>query len=283
MIQLSHVKKNYPAFTLDIETLNVQPGRITGLVGANGSGKTTTFKLLTQLARPDAGTLTLFDRDIHELSVADKQKIGVVFNDSGFQETLTPKDVEAILAAFFLRFEKSRFESLLRTLEVPMNKKIQEFSTGMKVRLKIAAAISHDPDLLILDEPTSGLDVIARRQIHELLQTYMENENHAILISSHIASDLEDLCDDFYVIHAGIPVLHETVQRLKDEYGILHLNEAQFQALDRTAAIAWEKKRDGADVLVSDRAFYEENMPGIVCDNGNIDDLLVIMEKGERA
>lgn len=281
MIQLTDVKKTYPGFTLHIPHLRLENGRITGLVGTNGSGKTTTFKLLTGLTAPDQGSLTLFDKDIHAMTVADKQKIGVVFNDAGFRDTFTPAQISRILASFYPAFHKEKYERLLADLEVPVNRKIAELSTGMQVRFKIAAALSHDPQLLILDEPTAGLDVVARRQIYELLQTYMEKDDHSILISSHIASDLESLCDDFYIIHQGRPVLHETVEHLLDDYGILHLDKAQYEKLDKAAVIACQFDQDRVDAVVSDRAFYEENYPGIVTDSGSLDDLLVIMVKGE--
>lgn len=222
------------------------------------------------------------DQPSWPLPVSVKEEVGVVFSDSGFPGTMTPADVADVLAAFYPGFDRTYYQRLLQQMELPEKKAIQTFSSGMQVRMKLVAAIVHHPKLLILDEPTAGLDVLARRKIHELLQDFMDEGGKQIVISSHIASDLESLCDDFWMIHNGSIILHETVDALLHSYGILKLSEKEFAALDPTAAIAYLKDAGGYQVLVSDRQFYEENMPQAVMEKGSLDDLILILEEGEK-
>lgn len=282
MIKIDHATKNYGSFELDLEELNIPEGVITGLVGTNGSGKTTTFRLLGGLIRPDSGSVSVMDQNAWTLSPSAKERIGFVFSDSSPEGIFTIDDVKKMQAAFYSRFDSALFDSLCRQLELPGGKRISQFSTGMKAKLNIVCALSHQPQLLVLDEPTAGLDVIARQQIHELLQSFMETPGRSIIISSHIASDLETICDDFWMIHNGKLMLHEDVDTLLDGYGILTLSDAQEKNLDPAAAVARLRTPGGWKVLVSDRAFYEENDPDAIVEKGNLDDLIVILEKGER-
>lgn len=282
MIEIKEVTKNYPGFVLDLKDMNIPENTITGLVGTNGSGKTTTFKLMTGLIEPDAGSISILGQSAWDIPVSVKEQIGVVFSDSGFSASLTISDIRKILAAFFSSFDGELFDRLCKQMDLPQGKPVSQFSTGMNVRLKVIAAIAHNPKLLILDEPTTGLDVIARNKILELLQTYMEVPGRSILISSHIASDLESVCDDFYMIHDGQLALHETVDALQNEYGILVVSPDQFEKLDPQAVIAWKKAPGGYEILVRDRKFYEDNYPGIVVKKSGIDDLIVILEEGEK-
>lgn len=277
MIQLNNVQKNYPGFRLDLN-LEVPENTITGLVGINGSGKTTTFKILTGLIRADAGEAILFGENAWSIRPALKQQLGGVFSDSGFADCLTMKETGEILRCFYPSYSAEQFNRLCQEMDLPMDKPLSGFSTGMKAKAKTIQAISHQPKLLILDEPTSGLDVIARNEILRLLQNYMNVPGRSILISSHIASDLESLCDDFYLIEEGTIRLHETVDDLLSHYGVLLADDEQMKNLDRAAVVSERKTPSGWRVLVSDRQYYQENYPDLVLDKGGIDDLLLIME-----
>lgn len=277
MIQLNHVKKNYTDFQLDLN-LQIPEGTISGLVGVNGSGKTTAFKILTGLIRADKGEAVVLGENAWGMPVSVKEKIGAVFSDSGFPEILNLQETGKILDSFFPQFDRTQYETLCRKLQLPLNKPLSGFSTGMKAKAKIAQAISHQPALLILDEPTAGLDVIARQEILEMLQDYMDQPGRSILISSHIASDIETLCDDFYLINQGHLILHETVDALLSEYGVLHLDDEQMKTLDRSAVVKARKNHGVWEVLVSDRKFYQENDPQLALDKGGLDDLLLILE-----
>ena len=222
MLKIEHLKKTYGDFTLDC-TMRVEPGCITGLVGENGAGKSTTFKAILGLISADSGTVTLFGRTPDQVVKEDRQKIGVVLADSGFSGYLSVKDVLPVLKSMYTGFDQMRFEDLCRRFDIPMEKKIKEFSTGMKAKLKVIAAVTHGAELLIMDEPTSGLDVMARRDVLDILREYMEeDETRSILISSHISTDLENLCDDIYMIHDGKIILHEDTDVLMGQYGLVN-------------------------------------------------------------
>lgn len=228
MLKISHLQKHYRGFSLDC-SMEVQPGMITGLIGRNGSGKSTTFKALLGLIHPDGGDRGLWEK-AEELKPEDKQKLGVVFADSGFSMYLTAAGVANIMKSIYPDFDREKFLQQCRRFNLPTDKKIKEFSTGMKAKFKVLAALSHKAELLILDEPTVGLDVIARDEVLNMLREYMEeNESSSILISSHISSDLESLCDDFYMIHAGKIILHEDTDVLLSDYAVLKVAEEEYE------------------------------------------------------
>lgn len=279
MIECRQAKKQYPGFTLDL-TMEVPENTISALVGVNGSGKTTLFRLLAGLARADSGTVEVLGQDAWDLTPAQKQEIGVVLADSGFMGCLRIPQIRKILAAFYPAFDGDWFDSLVRRFSLPEDKDIQGFSTGMKARLRVIAAISHRPRLLLLDEPTAGLDVAARNEILDLLREYMETPGHSILVSSHIASDLESLCDDFWMIRSGRIVLHEDLTTLKDDYGIVMIPRERGASVDLRGVIREKQEKGTTRYLVSDRHYYSENYPDLVVENGNLDDLLLMFEGG---
>lgn len=282
MIKIHNLCKNYGTFSLQVDQFELCDNMITGIVGINGAGKSTLFKALCGLIQTDSGNISLFGKNIDELSPKQKEQLGVIFNDSTFPTCLTLRDCKDILQSAYPSFDEKQFDQMCADLDLPDNKPLSSFSTGMMARFKLIAAITHDAKLLILDEPTAGLDIIARNKIYEYLQDFMEKPGRSILISSHIASDLENLCDDFEMIHRGQFMMHETVDALKNEYGILSVDEKTFETIDPVAIVGYERKPSEIKVLVKNRKFYEENYPGIVVTKGNIDDLLTILEKGER-
>lgn len=227
MIDIKDVKKQYGKFCLDC-SLEVPAGRITGLIGRNGAGKSTMFKAILGLIRTDRGEIKLFDKKVEELSAKEKEKIGVVLADSGFSGYLSIKDLLPILDSMYEKFQKEEFIQQCQRFELPLDKKLKEFSTGMKRKLQILAAMSHGAQLLLLDEPTAGLDVIAREELLDMIREYMEQEDRTILISSHISGDLEGLCDDLYMIDDGKILLHEDTDVLLDEYAMLKMSKEQI-------------------------------------------------------
>lgn len=284
MLRLTEVKKNYGEFALDI-SMQVQPGQITGLIGANGAGKSTTFKAILNLISIDAGAVTVFGKPLEALTVQDKEKIGAALSDSGFSEYLTIDDVTAIMRNMYREFDEAGFREKCRRFGLPEKKKLREFSTGMRAKLKLLAAMSHGARLLILDEPTAGLDVAAREEMLELLQDYLidtKGEERSVLISSHISSDLEKFCDELYMIDDGKIILHEETDVLLDSYGILKVDEAQYEKLDRTYFLARKRESFGYCVLVRQRQYYQENYPDFVMEKSSIDDVIIMMTKGER-
>lgn len=281
MLSLENVKKQYKGFGLDC-SLEVREGFVTGLIGKNGAGKSTTFKAILGLIYADSGNIQVFGKSPKELSTADKEKIGVVLADSGFSGYLTIKNLIPMLDGLYSRFQKENFIRRCDEFELPLNKKIKEFSTGMKRKLQVLAAISHEAEFLILDEPTAGLDVVARDELLGLLREYMETEGRAVLISSHISGDLEGFCDDIYMIDDGKIILHEETDVLLSDYGILKMTPEQYQALDKSYILRHKKEEFGYSCLTAQKQFYQENYPGIVIERGNIDELIMMMIRGEK-
>lgn len=282
MLKLENVRKNYDRFTLDC-SLEVQPGCITGLVGQNGAGKSTTFKAVLGLIRADGGRITLMGKDASALSPADREKIGVVLSDSGVSEYLSIKDVSAMLQGFYHSFDRRYFLDQCRKYKLPVDKRIKEFSTGMKARLKLLIAISHGADFLLLDEPTAGLDVLARDSLLDILREYMEqDESRAILISSHISTDLEGICDDLYMIHQGRIILHEETDVLLGSYGLLKLDAQEYESIDKQYFLRVKKEPYGYSALTDQKQFYMENYPKAVIENSGIDEMMTMMIRGER-
>lgn len=280
MLKLEHVKKNYKDFQLDC-SLEVKKGCVTGLIGKNGAGKTTAFKAILGLIRTDGGEITLFDKPLERVGVREKQELGVVLSDSGFSGYLKVKDYLPFLEEMYPHFDKEGFLKACKEFRIPLDKKIKEFSTGMKRKLHLITALSHDAKFLILDEPTSGLDVIAREELLDVLRSYMEKEDRAIFISSHISSDLENFCDDIYMIDEGKIILHEETDKLMSDYAILKVTEAQYEMLDKKCILRKKKEGFGYKLLTNNKQFYMENYPEIAIEKGGIDELITMMIRGE--
>lgn len=298
MLKIENLRKSYGTFQLDC-SMEVLKGQVTGLVGQNGAGKSTTFRAVLGLITPDGGKIEIFGKDsvrrgrfssqfgapengIAKFSERDKQELGVVLADAGFSGYLTIRDIIPVMTKLYTHFDKAFFLEQVRRFELPDNQKIKEFSTGMKAKLKVLTAVSHRAKLLILDEPTAGLDVVARDELLELLRLFMEqDENRGILVSSHISGDLETLCDDIYMIHQGKIVLHEDTDVLLDRYAVLKVDERQYQELDKCYILRRRKESFGYSCLTDQKHFYIENWPGLAVEKGSIDEVIMMMIRGE--
>lgn len=280
-LELKNITKHYGDFTLDC-TMELQPGRVTGLIGRNGAGKSTTFKALLGLIHMDGGMILADGREIKEWSLKEKEKLGVVLSESGFSGYLTVLDIVSILKSMYQKFDKEDFLAKCNHFSIPLKKQIKEFSTGMKAKLKVLTAISHEAAVLILDEPTAGLDVMAREEILDMLHDYMQEEQNSILISSHISSDLEALCDDIYLIDNGKIILHEDTHVLLDEYAVLKVSEEQYQTLDKTYLLAVKEDSFGYRCLTNEKQFYLENYKELTIEKGSIDGVYSILVTGKE-
>lgn len=280
MLVLKDVEKHYKGFDLNC-SLEVQSGCITGLIGKNGAGKTTLFKLALGLIRKDGGSAEVFGRPAEKLEASDRAHMGVVLADSGFSGYLTVRDLIPVLNSLYPTFQKDEFVRNCERFQLPADKKIKEFSTGMKRKLQLLTAISHEAKLLILDEPTTGMDVLARDELLDLLRGYMEQGDRAILISSHISSDLENLCDDLYMIDDGSIILHEETDVLLDNYAVLKVTQEQYEKLDMQYILRYRKENYGYSCLTSQKQYYLENFPEIELEKGSIDELMTMMIRGE--
>ncbi len=282
MISASKLVKRYGDFNLDI-SMEVPDGYITGLVGKNGAGKSTTIKLILGLVRPDEGSITVLGKAPGSLERKDKEKLGVALSDSGFSGYLNVKDVTKILRSMYSEFDEGQFMAECERLHIPQDKKLKDFSTGMKAKLRVLVALSHKAKLLVLDEPTAGLDVEARHNILDMLREYLDkNEHSSILITSHISTDLEGLCDDIYLIHDGKVILHEDTDVILDKYAVLKVDETTYGKLDKKYLLKTKKERFGYSCFTNEKQYYVENYPGIVVESGGIDDLILMYAGGER-
>ena len=280
MLKMEHVRKNYESFSLNC-SLEVKSGYVTGLIGKNGAGKSTVFKMILGLIAKDSGTIRLFDKEIQTLNDKEKQQLGVVLSDSGFSGYLTIHDIIPILDHLYEHFDKSFFVKQIQRFRLPQNQKIKEFSTGMKAKLKILTAISHHAKFLLLDEPTAGLDVTARDELLDMLREFMEqDESRSILISSHISTDLEPLCDDFYMIDEGKIIFHEDTDILLSDYALLKVTPQQYTNMDKRYILKYKKETYGYNCLTNQKQYYLENEPNIAVENGTIDAVITMMSGG---
>lgn len=280
MLKIVHLKKSYENFFLDC-SLEVKKGHITGLIGQNGAGKSTTFKAILGLISFESGTVNILGKPLKQFKAKDKEDLGVVLSDSGFSGYLTINDIIPIIENLYENFDKLFFIRQVKKFKLPLNKRIKDFSTGMKAKVKVLVAISHNAKLLILDEPTAGLDVIARDELLEMLREFIEkDEERSILISSHISSDLESLCDDLYMIHEGKVIMHEDTDVLLSDYALIKIDEEEYDQLDKQYILRSKKESYGYTCLTNQKQYYIENYPKIAIEKGNIDEVITMMIRG---
>ena len=276
VIEIKDLCKNYPGFSLDHVNLTLPCGCIMGLVGENGAGKSTTIRLILDMIARDSGTITLLGKDNRENIRLLKEDIGVVLDEVGIPACLNPKQVGKIMANTFRNWEQAVYDSLLEKLAVPPEKPFKDFSRGMKMKLGIAIALSHRPKLLILDEATSGLDPVVRDEVLDLFSEFTREESHAVLISSHIVSDLEKICDYIAFLHKGRLLLCEEKDALKEKYGILRCSREQLSALPPEAVIGRKETAYGVEAIAARDAVPA----GLSLSPIDIEELFIFMVKG---
>ena len=282
MITMQNVRKTYGNFIFEM-SMELPEGQILGLIGKNGAGKSTAIKLILGLCRADEGNIRVFGHESKELPETLRQEIGVSLAESGFSGELTVNDVKHILKKMYHSFDENYFIKQSENLKLPMNKKIKEFSTGMKAKLRVLTAMTHHAKLLIMDEPTAGLDVEARNEILDMLRAYIaEDESRSILITSHISTDLESLCDELYLIHDGKLILHEATDAILEQYGILKVSEEQYRTLDQSSILKVQKENYGYACLTNENAFYIENYPQIIIEKAAIDEIVTMLSGGDE-
>ncbi len=282
ILKLENVQKQYKDFKLNC-SLQVEEGCITGIIGANGAGKSTTFKAILGLVKTDGGTIEILGKDQKNFSVHDKEEIGVVLAENTFNGALAIKDVVEVMKAMYHKFDKDYFLKKCEIYGLPIEKQIKDFSTGMKAKFKLLIAMSYDAKLLILDEPTVGIDSVTRSELLDEMREFMSKEGKAILISSHISSDLEGLCDDIYFIQNGTILLHEDTDVILSDYATLKVSDEQYEKIDKNHIIYQKKVSFGYELLTKEKQFYLDNYPKIVMEKGSIDDLMLMIAKGEKA
>ena len=271
-LEIRGLTKHFADFTLEDLNLTLPGGCILGLIGENGAGKSTTIRLILGMLHADSGTVTVLGRDSRENPVLTKQDIGVVLDEVGIPECMTAKQVEKVMANVFLHWNAETYQRLLTRFSLPENKKFKEFSKGMKMKLGLAVALSHEAKLLILDEATGGLDPVVRDEVVDMLAEFTRDETHAILISSHIVSDLEKLCDYVAFLHKGKLLLCEEKDLLLSEYGILHCKPYE---LPENGVLRKKQNAYGVEAIVRRDAVK----PGTALSPISMEELFVFMSK----
>lgn len=277
-LELKNIQKSYPDFTLGPIDLALPTGCIMGLIGENGAGKTTTIKLILDMIKRDAGSVALFGRDNKESFPLGKEDIGAVLDESGFSGCLNPVEIGRIMAGIFRNWDDAAYRDYLKRFDLPEKKKFKEFSLGMKKKLGIAVALSHHAKLLVLDEPTAGLDPVVRDEVVGIFSEFTRDESHAVLISSHIVSDLEKLCDYIAFLKKGRLILFEEKDRLYEEYALIRCTREDLESIDPALILGKRETPYGAEALMR-----RGDVPNGI-DTGKIDieELFVLMAKGAK-
>ena len=278
-IEVKSLCKKLHSFKLENISFSVEQGTVMGLVGQNGAGKTSIINCILQLFKQDSGQVKLFDKEFNVNDIELKQEIGVVFDTLHFPDTMTGKDAASFYKSYYKKWDDSYFKQLTERLDVSIYKKIKDLSHGTKMKLSIALAMSYHPKLLILDEPTSGLDPLARDEILRIFAEFMEIEERAILLSSHITSDLEKIADTITVIYDGEVLLSETKDKLMYEYGLWRGSLFDSFELPKAAILAKRESAFGVDVLVNKslvNATFTLEIP-------ELEDVIVMLTKAKRS
>lgn len=281
LLQVTGLTKQYPDFKLDNVSFTLPKGAVLGLVGENGAGKSTTLHAILGLIQRDAGSVTFWGQELSEDSKQLKEDIGVVFDSPGFYRTLTPAKIGRISQAAYAQWDDALYRSYLAQFGLPADKEFHTFSKGMKMKLCLAAALSHHPKLLVLDEATSGLDPVMRDDILDIFLDFVQDEEHSILLSSHITTDLEKAADYIAFLHQGRLVFCKPKDELRYQYGIVRCGAAAFDTLDKADVLAWRRCDYQWEALVPDKEKARRRYKNVVVDDATIDDILLLYVKGE--
>ena len=277
-LELKHLTKSFPGFRLDDLNLTLPSGCVMGLIGENGAGKSTTIRLILDMLHPDNGSITILGKDSRENTRLTKEDVGVVLDEIGLPECLNVRQVGKVMAGTFRNWNQNEFDRIVDRFQLPLDKPFKSFSRGMKMKLGIAVAMSHGAKLLLLDEPTGGLDPVVRDEVVEMFSDFTRDENHSILISSHIVSDLEKLCDYIAFLHKGRLLLCEEKDQLLAEYGMLLCDEKMLTEVDEQAVLYRKTSPYGTQAIVK-----REAVPtGMKLSPLSIEELFVFMVKEER-
>lgn len=282
VIEVKGLRKKYKDFELKDINLSLQKGMIMGFIGENGAGKTTTIKAILNLINPTSGEIKIFGLDNKKEEEKIKEDIGVVLDDSFLSEYLNAEDIDKIMKNIYKNWDEKLFFEYIEKFKLPRKQISKEFSSGMKMKLKIATAISHKPKLLILDEPTSGLDPVARNEILDIFQEFIENGENSILVSSHITSDLEHIADYITFINEGKIILSKERDELLEKYGLAKCSEEEFKTINSNDYIKYKKNRYDYEVLVEDKNEFKKKYNISIVDRPSLEDIMLIYIKGVK-
>ena len=275
VLELCDVTKKYDDFTLNQVSFQVPKGCICGFIGQNGAGKTTTIQLILDIIKKDEGSIKVFDRDMEKDGAELKEKIGVVFDEMGFHEFLTATENNRVMKSVYANWQEEVFFGYLKRFSLPRKKRCGSFSRGMRMKLQIAVALSHQAELLIMDEPTSGLDPIVRNEILQIFQEYVMEENHTIFLSSHITGDLERIADMVIFINRGKIVLSGDKDEILERHGLIKCKKNDLKNIDPKDMVSCRKSVFGVEVLVADREKCAKKYSSMVMEQTTLEEIMI--------
>lgn len=283
VIEIRNLKKKYDSnFELGEINLDIPSGYIIGLIGENGAGKTTLIKSILSIINIDSGTIKIFNKDNKKYERLIKEDIGVVLDDTFFPDILNANHINSIMKDIYKNWDEELFYKYLDNFKLPSDKKIKDLSKGMRKKLEIATSLAHHPKLLILDESTSGLDPVVRDDILDIFLNFIKDEDHTILLSTHITSDLEHIADEIIFIDNGKVILNDTLDDLLNNYGVLKSDIDSFNKISMEDIISYKKNKYNYEVLISDRNKIKKKYREFVVDKITLDELMVLILKGEK-
>ena len=281
-LEIKNISKTYKNFKLDDVSFVLPCGHIMGLIGENGAGKPTIINCILDIIEKDSGSISVLGQKNDKNNVSLKENIGVVLDASDVYDNYTVKQVENIMKDVYKQWNHEVYDYYIQKFALPLNKMIKDFSRGMKMKMAITIALSHQPKLLILDEATSGLDPIMRDEILDVFMEFVQDENHAILLSSHISSDLEKIADYIAFIHEGKLILSTSKDELIYEYGLMKCRNDEFDMIDKEDIIRYRIKTYEVEILVKDREKMAKKYPNCIVDPTKLDDIMMLYVKGEQ-
>ena len=282
VIELKNVTKDYGDSKLDNVSFSVPEGSVCGFIGQNGAGKTTTINLILDIIKRNAGEIRIFGESIDKDSAKLREDIGVVFDEMGFHEFMTGRDINIMMKNIYKNWDETAFFDYLKRFSLPSKKKCGSFSRGMRMKLQIAAALSHHAKLLIMDEPTSGLDPIVRNEMLDIFREFVVAEDHTILLSSHITGDLEKLADEVVFINGGKIVLSGNKDDILEKHGILKCKKDELSSISESLIVHKEISSYGAEVLVNDRAAAAKLYPDMIIEPAALEQIMIHYVSGKR-
>ena len=282
-IEIKNLIKRYDSnFQLGELSLDIPSGEIIGLIGENGAGKTTLIKSILGILQVNKGEIKIFGNDAIKNDAKIKEDIGVVLDNTFFPEILNAKDIDSIMKSIYQSWDSKLYYDYLKNFDIPVNSIIKKLSKGMRKKLEIATALAHHPKLLVLDEPTSGLDPVVRNEVLDIFLKFIEDDEHTILFSTHITSDLEHIADEIIFIDEGKVLLNKSRDDILDNYGILKCSLEEFSSIDKNDFVTYKKNKYSYDILVSDRNKVSKKYKNMIVDKITLEDLMVLMIKGDK-
>lgn len=282
VIELKDLEKNYPEFDLNISELKIPSGVVIGLIGENGAGKTTLIKLILNIINKDSGKIKIFNKDSEEQELQIKDDIGVVLDNTFFPEILNSKNIDSIMKDIYRNWDSKLFYKYLKDFGIKDKQILKTMSKGMRKKVEIATALSHYPKLLILDEATSGLDPIVRNEVLDLFLDFIKDDDHTIILSTHITSDLEHIADYIVFINKGKIVLEKQKDEIIDNYGILKCNIDDFNKIDENDIISFKKNKYNYEILVDNKEICKRKYKDFVIEKITLEDLMLLIIKGGK-